>query len=138
MLWIVSNGLDRLDPKTGTFIHYPHDPLNPNSISSNFVDQCAEDKYGNLWISTYQGLNKLNKERTKFTTYVHVAGNPATLSSDEIPILLIDKSGTLWTGTWGKGIDKTSLKAEKFRLYRHNPFNANSITDKSSYGYFRR
>jgi hypothetical protein len=36
-IWIGTNGygLDRLDPATGIFTHFPHDPDDPSSLSSN-------------------------------------------------------------------------------------------------------
>ena len=53
MLWIGTlGGLDRLDPATGSFIHYRHDARDEGSLSSNTVLTIFEDRQGNLWVGT--------------------------------------------------------------------------------------
>src|SRR4051812_6205829 len=48
MIWIATwtNGLDRLDPETGTFTHFEHDPKDSGSISDNAVRAFLEDRDG--------------------------------------------------------------------------------------------
>ena len=82
-LWIgtASGGLDRLvpsapdknprsgqalseaagyDQETMRFVHYQHNPDDPNSLSSNAVSAIYEDREGVLWIGTEGGgLNRL-------------------------------------------------------------------------------
>ena len=61
-LWIgtYGGGLNKLIPsdKEGsapTFIHYNHDPNNPNSLSDNVVISIYEDQMGVIWIGTIGG-----------------------------------------------------------------------------------
>ena len=60
-LWFgTGKGLNRFDSQQNRFIHYLHDPQNPdNSLSNNTVWSINEDNEGLLWIGTDGGgLNK--------------------------------------------------------------------------------
>ena len=64
ILWIgtFGGGLNRLDPATGEFTRYLHDPEDPNSLSRNGVTTILDDSAGNLWVGTYRGgLNRLRR-----------------------------------------------------------------------------
>ena len=67
-LWVgTSGGLDRLDPASGTFVHYVHNPQDAGSLSSNFVAHIFEDRLGSLWVGTVGGgLNRLDQEHRPF------------------------------------------------------------------------
>ena len=61
-LWIGtgSGGLNRYDPKTGSFIWFKHHSSDPRSLSSDNILSLYQDKYRNLWIGTLEGgLNQL-------------------------------------------------------------------------------
>ncbi len=59
-LWIgTGNGLNRFDPEQEVFVHYKHDPNNPQSLSHNNIKVLMADRHGNLWIGTRQGINRL-------------------------------------------------------------------------------
>jgi len=75
-LWVgTHNGLDRLDERTGKFIHYRNEPGNPRSLSSNNVRAIYEDHRGALWIGTGLfwennndgGLNRFDRNTGTFT-----------------------------------------------------------------------
>jgi streptogramin lyase len=71
-MWIGTNygGLDKFDPTTERFIHYRHDPNNPNSISGDSVESIARDSRGYLWIGTNgNGLDKFDPATATFTHY---------------------------------------------------------------------
>ncbi len=57
ILWIGTDGggLNRFDPATGHFIHFRHDPDDPDSISSDYIWAIYEDALGILWIGTDGG-----------------------------------------------------------------------------------
>jgi len=44
MIWVgtYGGGLDRLDPGTGKFIHFRHDPADPRSISNDYIRAICE------------------------------------------------------------------------------------------------
>jgi ligand-binding sensor domain-containing protein len=66
--WIGTvDGLDRLDPATGKYTHFQHDPTQTpknsgpqNSISDNMVWSILRDSQGKLWIATHNGLNQFD------------------------------------------------------------------------------
>jgi len=46
MIWVgtAGNGLDRLDPATGRFTHFRHNPNDPTSLSHDYVSALLEDQ----------------------------------------------------------------------------------------------
>ena len=68
MLWLATaDGLHRLDPATGTFQHYSHDPADPASLSSSKVRSTYEDREGTLWVCTLMGLDAFDRRTEKVT-----------------------------------------------------------------------
>ena len=54
-IWIATeNGLVKYDG--ARFVTYTHSPSDPNSLAHDFVTALAEDKLGNLYVSTYAGV----------------------------------------------------------------------------------
>ena len=45
-------GLDRFDPATNTFTHYPHNENDKSSLVSNTINTLYADRAGNIWIGT--------------------------------------------------------------------------------------
>lgn len=130
-IWVgYINGIDSLDRKSGNFIHFKHDPENPNSLSTDILNSrsITEDKWGNLWIGTTDGLNKLNRDRTVFTHYRSDPNNPHSLGGNDIHAVLLDKIGNLWLGTVNGGISLTNLQSREFHLIQNEPGNRNSLS----------
>ncbi|MCK4346550.1 MAG: hypothetical protein KAX05_14800, partial [Bacteroidales bacterium] len=126
-LWIgTRNGLNKLVPREDegsppTFIHYQHNPQDPESLSSNWVNSIIEDSSGTLWTSRW-GLNKFDPKTEKFTVY------PESLSNHHIITILEDKSGNIWISVGGSGLFKLNPKTEKLTIYEHNPQDSNSLS----------
>jgi len=142
-LWIgTSGGLDKLvlnpdsigkgfDKEKAQFVHYKHDPANPNSpnsLSDSTVTSIIEDKSGNLWIGTYSGLDKFDKEKKQFVHYKHDPANLNSLSKGRVRAIFEDKSGMLWIGTDAGGLNKFNPSNEQFMHYIHDPANPNSLS----------
>ncbi|MFD2573550.1 two-component regulator propeller domain-containing protein [Spirosoma soli] len=139
-IWIglLGEGLDRLDPTTGTFTHYRHDPRNPTSLSHDEVTAILEDKSGQLWIGTHEGLNRMNRHTGQFARYQHDSDNPATLSNNQVRVLYEDRQGTLWIGTgseWGQssvdagGLNRFEPTTQTFTRYLHQADNPHSLVN---------
>lgn len=117
-LWIGSweYGLYHVD-KDGVISNMRHDPLNPNSVSSNFVRGCCEDNCGNIWIGTFNGLNRYHKSSGRFDNYVADNGTES-LTHSSIWCIVKDAQGTLWLGTYFGGVNYFNPEYEIYTRYK--------------------
>jgi ligand-binding sensor domain-containing protein len=88
-LWIgCEQSLDRLDPKTETFTHFPV-PM---------VKQISQDRDGLLWFSTDRGLDRLDQKSGKIRVYTHDPSDPESLPDNHVVSAAEDKTGRFWVG----------------------------------------
>jgi ligand-binding sensor domain-containing protein len=140
IIWIATwtNGLDRLDPVTGTFTHFRHSPDVPGSLSNNTVRALLEDREGTLWVGTNRGLDKFDPKTEKFQNYHNDPANPSSLSCDRVRKLYEDRAGNIWVGTgsvWSNdggepgegGLNRFDKKTGSFFRYLHDPTNTHSL-----------
>jgi len=159
VLWIGTGGggLDRLvlseakgsDQENERFIHYQHDPDDPNSLSSNAVSSIYQDQEGALWIGTDGGgLNRLvlpeghrddvseveglERENERWWHYVNDPSDPHSLSHNNITAIFEDQSGSIWVGTDGGGLDRFDQEKERFIHYQHDPDDAHGMRESLS------
>src|SRR6185312_282956 len=87
-----ASGLDRYDPGTGKFIHYPGDVNNPDSgVTSMLVNSMNEDAQGNIWVGTENdGLIILNPETNAVVHYRHDDVDPTSLSTNSLWSIYMD------------------------------------------------
>lgn len=132
IIWIGTNGngLDRFDPITETFTHYPFDEKNAESISSNSVRVVHEDAKGNLWIGTDDGLNLFDRQTKKFTRFLNNPNDPFSIPANRIFDIKEDKSGNLWIATYGKGLCKYDPATRKFASYLMTDADINRLYPK--------
>ncbi len=132
VLWVgTHNGLDRLDEKTGKFIHYRNEPGNPQSLSSNAVRAIYEDHSGVLWIGTglfweseinnEGGLNRFDRNTGTFTRYLNEPNNPHSLINNKVRAIFEDSRGTFWVGTSGDGLHTMDREKGSFERQLYNP-----------------
>jgi len=87
MLWIACEQfLDRMDPKQGTFSHYP--------IPA--VKYISQDRNGLLWLSTSSGLYRLDPRTEHLHIYSHDRSDPESLHTNDIRSAAEDRSGRFW------------------------------------------
>jgi len=121
-LWIGTEkgGLNKFDRNTDTFIHYQHDPKDPNSLSNIYVSQIYEDRAGTLWIATTEGLNKFDRDTQTFMHYL----------DDEVNNYIYeDHAGMLWIGTDGNGLYQFNPKTETYVHYQYDASNPDSLNN---------
>ncbi len=147
MIWIATwaEGLDRLDPATGTFTHFRHSLNELGSLSNDTVRSILEDRDGTLWLGTASGLDRYDPKTNKFHNYRHDPNDPNSLSCNRIRRLYEDREGTLWVATgsvWvneGGGTDEGGLnrfdkKTGTFIRYLHDPKNSRSLLNNKVQG----
>lgn len=107
-LWVgtFSKGLFFYDKKNNEFDNYIHNPLLPQSISRNFVNQIYQSKEGIIWTSSAGGgIDKVNLKNLNFE---HITANPAqklSLSDPVVKSIIEGKNGLIWMGTNGGGVN---------------------------------
>ncbi|MCP4400299.1 MAG: response regulator [bacterium] len=130
VLWIgTEDGLNKVVPsndeggdvKKFAFLHYRHDPDNPQSLSSNKVRAIYEDRAGIFWLATDGGLNRFDRNTERFFRYRHDPDNPQSLSSNAVRAIYEDRTGIIWVGTIGGGVNRFDRKTTHFIRYRHDP-----------------
>jgi ligand-binding sensor domain-containing protein/serine phosphatase RsbU (regulator of sigma subunit) len=106
-IWLGSSvtGISKFNPVTNEFEFYSHNENNIHSLSSNSVNDIAEDKLGRIWIATSFGLNCFDPRSKLFYRYFTKNGLP----SNNITSLSYDKKQTLWIGT-NNGLSRMNLK----------------------------
>jgi signal transduction histidine kinase/ligand-binding sensor domain-containing protein/DNA-binding response OmpR family regulator len=89
----------------------------------------CEDKFGNMWIGTWNnGLNKFNSIAQNFTRYVHKENDPNSISNNAIVSLYSDKFNFLWIGTLDGGLDKFDQEKQIFYHYKNDPGNPRTFS----------
>jgi ligand-binding sensor domain-containing protein/two-component sensor histidine kinase len=111
-LWMANekNGLVAIDKQKNKNYNYINSPSLPSSISNNNVYDIKEDKWGNLWISTYGGgLNYFDRKKGIFRHFQSV--------NNLLEGLQIDENGDVWCISNGS-LQKFDTKKESFSYYQ--------------------
>jgi signal transduction histidine kinase/ligand-binding sensor domain-containing protein/CheY-like chemotaxis protein len=125
-------GLNRLDPDTGRFTAFRHDPKDPHSLSHDRVLAVLEDDAQRLWVATADGLNLFDRESATFIRYGRDADNPQSLRDSDVMSLYQDRGGVLWVGTRGGGASHWNPRSWLLGHYRSDAFRdtqVNSFAD---------
>ena len=93
-LWIATfDGLNRYDGYDMTV--FQHDPDDPHSIGSSFIDRVVEDKSGNIWVGHASGFDKFDPATEQFTRYTF----DPDVSDSTVSAIVEDSQGRLWIGS---------------------------------------
>lgn len=94
-------GLNRLDPATGIFRHFSHDPARPDSLVSEKIWALAQTADGSLWIGTHYGLDRMTSDG-HFEHVVNPLLGPKSTDFGQVAALYVDPHQRLWiSGTNG-------------------------------------
>lgn len=126
-VWLgTSDGLNMYDGYE--FKIYKHEPLNRNSISSNYITCLFEDRDGNIWIGTKDGgLNLFNRQTRQFTRYLKDKDNFKGPNSAYITCIYEAQNGNIWVGTKDAGINEFDIRKKVFRSYKNKFKDINSL-----------
>jgi PAS domain S-box-containing protein len=127
-LWVGTwgGGLDRFDRAADNFAHYRNDPNDPLSLSNDGVFSIQRDAMGALWVGTYGGgLNRLDPRTGTFRRFGPDDKDASGFGATQIFDMFGD-AGTEWFAT-SNGVFTLDLHAKPFRVFRHDPDDANSL-----------
>ncbi|MEL6658738.1 MAG: two-component regulator propeller domain-containing protein [Bacteroidota bacterium] len=131
-----SQGLNRLDPKTGQFLHYRNDASDQQSLSDNIIWSMHVDQQGNFWVGTNNGLNRAepgftNRNDTAaspgFTSFISPSSLQPKASLDAVRSMLEDQKSNFWIGTDGGGINFREAGRFTTTDIRYEPTRSSSI-----------
>lgn len=132
-LWVgidLDGGVDRIifeENKEPKFIHYKHDPNNPNSLAANSTLSLVQRKNGDVWIGSSGGsLSRITPDKAH-------SGQKALIKRYNLSrwtfSIFEDSEGVLWGGTWGEGLWRYNDEKDEFTYYKNDPGNPSSIGD---------
>ncbi len=118
-LWLgTQDGLNRYDG-TGVTV-YRHDPLDPASLPTSYIQTLAQSRDGAIWIGTWGGgLSRFDPASETFRHFRHDPDDPASLPDDIVTAVLEDARGRLWVGTGG-GLARLDRRTGRFRRARRD------------------
>ncbi len=104
--------------------HLNHDPLNPTSLSHDYVFSIYESRTGEVWVGTRDGLNRFDRHNQKFSLY-HASPNDSNSLSHKNVLPIVSsrkKEGILWIGTYD-GLNRLDQKTGSIKRYKSDPQN---------------
>jgi ligand-binding sensor domain-containing protein len=131
-LWFgTADGLNRYD---GYEIRvFDHEPENPRSLGSSFVQALHVDRAGTLWVGTLGGgLSRYDPLREDFVRFQHDPEDPESLAGDEVFSICSDRTSALWLAT-SNGLDRMDPSSGRFRHFRHEPEDPMSVSSDGVY-----
>jgi len=120
-LWIGTNGggLVYFNRQNGKFTTYRHNPLNPNSLSSDIIVSLCMDHQKKLWIGTFfGGLDCFDGKN--FTRYKNDPANPKSLSGSSVWGIMEDSQKRLWIGTLDGGLSIFDRETKVFHRFNEH------------------
>lgn len=126
------DGIYRIDPVSLTWVHYMHNPADPQSLSENSIHAILEDRSGAMWFGTFgAGVSILDPQANRFTIFRHDPFNENSLASSFIWAICEASDGSLWFGTDTRGISHYDPDRGTFTHYDHDPANPGSLSHSS-------
>lgn len=126
------HGFYRYDTKEKNIENFEYSPYGTRSINCNHVTGFAEDKAGNIYISTNGGgINLMNISTGEFTYFRQTdLVTKDFLISDWCNCLFIDSQNTLWAGTYA-GLSSINLTTKEISTYTitNSDISNNAIVD---------
>ena len=92
-IWVATQeGLNRVDPRTYSVVHFRHDSQDPESLADDRVRGLLVDRAGRLWVGSRSGL----QFRSGARGFERVAPE---LARELVTKLMEDDRGRIWIGT---------------------------------------
>jgi ligand-binding sensor domain-containing protein/signal transduction histidine kinase len=131
-MWVGSpNGLAWRDDASG---HFTRVALG-SDVASNYVQDLASSRDGNIWVVTHGGLFMLGPDGRIRQAWRHDPADPASLGENYGYVALEDRQGAIWIGT-ENGLDRLDRASGKFTHFRRDPHDAGSLIHNRIYDLF--
>lgn len=128
-LWLAtSEGLYRLDPRTGERSHFTHDANLEASLASDDIKSTGFDRTGTFWVVTGQGLDAFDRGTGRVTSRIPLRDAVREFSFHE------DRFGTFWI-VHGSGNGIATFDRKKNELTHHS-FSADKSASSSLTGVY--
>ena len=96
-----------------------------DGLSSNYVTDIAQDKYGFTWFATKYGLNRFDGD--KFTVYLKEP-NKELLNSNDINKIATDTiNNKVWIANRWMGVNVFDCATQQFSSFLHDKNNQNTL-----------
>jgi ligand-binding sensor domain-containing protein/signal transduction histidine kinase len=137
-LWIGTwgGGLHYFDPRTGKSLQFRSEFGDPNSLSSDYINDIFRDRSGSVWIGTFGGgLSKFDISTLFFTHYRKRLNNSNSLINNSVWSVYAD-SEAIWIGTDG-GLTRLDENSGQFKHFTHDPDKPDSLPVNNIYAVFK-
>lgn len=131
-LWIAgeNSGLARLQPASGIFSYYQHDPSRETTVVANRLSMLLHGRDGLLFVGSWANGFSVHNPRTRsFSRIESVPGNPKTLPTRQARTVFGDADGTLWAGMLeGGGLVHVDPDKGVIARFRNDPAREDSLS----------
>lgn len=103
-------------------------------LTHGIINCFWQDHRGFLWFGTWSGLGRYDGYEVKI--YRPKSGHNNGLHSDQITAIVEDQNQQLWIGTVNAGFYRFDREKELFINFRHDPTNANSLSNNDVWSLF--
>ena len=134
-MWFGSQGgLHRYDGKN--FITFISDPVNQNTLNSDYIEDIYLDSKGMIWLTHWSGggLTAYNPDQESFTRYTN-SPDPESIMPAETGAIIEDSEGDIWIGG-RQGLSRLDRESGKFKRYSNNPEDPTSLSDNDVRGLY--
>ncbi|NDP20270.1 MAG: response regulator [Paludibacter sp.] len=95
-------------------------------LSQFTTSKVVQDRYGFIWVSTYDGLNRF--DGNDFVKYRHNPYVKSSISGNRVIELYIDKDENLWVVTENGAVDKYNYRTDQFEHFEFDPLKYSIVT----------
>ena len=128
LIWVsTSEGLNRIDPATGTVKVYPIDETGQTGFPAKIATCFFEDRNNRLWIGSPRGLCRYERDTDTFTCFRNDPQNPQSLSSSTVMRMAQDQTGNLWLSSSGYTLNRFDPQTGTAQVFRPFPEEASEV-----------
>jgi PAS domain S-box-containing protein len=133
VLWVgTTEGLDRYDRDTDSFVHYRHRVHDPTSLPGYQARSLIEDESGTLWVSSSGGLSRFDRASGRFFTYRRNPIDPSSFGDTNVWHVYPDtKTGLLWVCAGAEGVSVLDRSTGHYTRYKNDPNDSSSLSNNT-------